>query len=204
MIKAVFFDFDGVLTTDAKGSLTISKNLCEVVPGLPVDDVFRAYREDIEPLNTGRMTLQELWEHLCTKCHIQADYEVFLQVLRKTPLNHAMFDVARELARQYVVGIITDNSRERMEILCEEFRLRDSFKPIVVSADVRASKCDGSTKIFDVALAAAGCNAEESLFIDNQEKNLVVPTKMGMKTYLHDVAINDIGALRRALKQLGI
>lgn len=53
MIKEIFFDLDGVLTTDAKGSLTMSKNLCAAVPGLSVQEVLDCYRQDIELLNIG-------------------------------------------------------------------------------------------------------------------------------------------------------
>lgn len=203
MIKAIFFDLDGVLTTDAKGSLTMSKNLCEMVPGLSMQDVLACYRQDIEDLNLGRVSMQEVWEKLCTACNIPASDDLIQEMMRKAPKNDAMFDLAEFLSKHYRLGIITDNGRERMDVLTTEMRLSGLFDPIVVSAIVHASKCDGTTKIFDAALDRTGCKAEAALFIDNQEKNLVTPAKMGMKTYFHDDAVNDGAALRIALRQWG-
>ena len=64
MIKAIFFDLDGVLTTDSKGSLTMSKNLCEAVAGLSVQEVLDCYRQDIELLNMGQRSLEEVWQRI--------------------------------------------------------------------------------------------------------------------------------------------
>ena len=102
------------------------------------------------------------------------------------------------------LGIITDNCSERMEVLAERLKLRDLFDPIVVSAAVQASKKDGTTRIFDAALAGANCAPDEALFVDNQEVNLVVPKKMGIKTYFHSDRENDIDALRAVLTHDGI
>ncbi len=204
MIKAIFFDFDGVLTTDAKGSLTMSKNLCELVPGLPVQEVFASYREDIEALNMGRISMSDVWKRMCAAFKIPANDDLLKEMMRKVPKNDAMFDLARFLSPRYRLGIITDNNRERMDLLAADMQLEKLFDPIVVSATEHASKRDGTTTIFDAALSRAGCKAEEAIFIDNQEKNLEVPAQMGMKTYWHDDEKNDVSALRATLRDCGV
>jgi putative hydrolase of the HAD superfamily len=204
MTKALLFDLDGVLTTDRNGSLTMSKNLCEIVPGLSVEEVLTCYREDIEPLNMGRIALKEVWKRLCATFKITPEEKLLMEILRKSPKNDAMFVLARSLQHRYVLGIITDNSRERMEVLTKEWSLGELFDPIVVSANEHASKFDGTTTIFEAALKRAGCTADEAVFIDNQKRNLVTPARMGMKTYFHDDARNDLSALRIALKEMGI
>ncbi len=200
LIKAIFFDFDGVLTTDAKGSLTMSKNLCELVPGLSVQEVLDSYRQDIEALNMGQIPMSDVWKRMCAAFKIPANDDLLREVMRKIPKNDAMFDLARSLFPRYHLGIITDNNRERMEVLTVDMQIDKLFNSIVVSATEHASKRDGTAKIFDVALNRAGCKAEEAIFIDNQEKNLEVPTRMGMKTYWYDDAKNDVSALRAALR----
>lgn len=204
MIKAIFFDLDGVLTTDAKGSLTMSKNLCEIVPGLSVQNVLACYRQDIAALNLGRVSMQEVWEKLCAAFSIPAGDDLLREMMRKAPKNDAMFDLSESLSRCYHLGIITDNGRELMDVLTAELELTALFDPIVVSGIEHASKCDGTTRIFDAALDRAGCKAEEALFIDNQQKNLTVPATMGMKTYFYDDTMNDVAALRIALRQWGV
>ncbi len=204
MVKAIFFDLDGVLTTDAKGSLTVSKNICEAVPNLSVEKVLDCYRQDIELLNMGRRTMRDVWKRMCRTLKITESDALLLEVLRKTPRNDAMFDLARSLSHRYSLGIITDNSRERMNVLNEKMKLGELFDPIIVSATEHASKRDGTTALFDAALVKAHCKAKEAIFIDNQEKNLVLPAQMGMQTYWHDDAKNDIAALKTALLRWGV
>lgn len=204
MIKAIFFDLDGVLTTDAKGSLTMSKNLCEMVPGLSVQEVLDSYREDIEALNMGRISMNDVWKKMCATFKIPESAAVLNDMMRKSPKNDAMFDLVRSLSGKYRLGIITDNSRERMKILNADMQLNELFDPIIISAVEHASKNDGSTTIFDAALRKAACKADETVFIDNQEKNLVTPAKMGMRIYWHDDEKNDVSALRATLRDFGV
>lgn len=204
VIKTIFFDFDGVLTTDAKGSLTMSKNLCDLTPGLSVQSVLDTYRQDIESLNMGRISMSDVWKRLCTAFQIPANDDLLREMMRRVPKNDAMFDLAQSLSPRYRLGIITDNNRERMDVLVADMQLDKLFDPIVVSATEHASKRDGTTIIFDVALNRANCSAEEALFIDNQEKNLEVPAKMGMKTFWHDDAKNDVSALLATLRDWGV
>lgn len=204
MIKAIFFDLDGVLTTDAKGSLTMSKNLCEMVPGLSVQEVLDSYRQDIEALNMGRISMSDVWKRMCATFKIPENNELLNNMMQKAPKNDEMFSLARSLSGKYRLGIITDNSHERMEILTTGMKLNELFDPIIISAVEHASKNDGSTTIFDAALRKAACNANEAVFIDNQEKNLEVPAKMGMKTYWHDDVKNDVAAFSAALRHMEI
>jgi len=115
-----------------------------------------------------------------------------------------MFVIVRFLLGKYILGIITDNTAERMALLRENMQLDTLFRPIINSAEIHAMKHDGTTAIFDAALKAAQCEASEAFFIDNQQRNLVTPEKMGMKTYWHDDKKNDIPMLRKALREFGI
>lgn len=141
---------------------------------------------------------------MCRTLKITESDTLFMNILRKAPRNEAIFALARDLSPRYTLGIITDNSQERMDVLNEEMKLGELFDPIIVSATEHASKCDGTTALFDAALAKARCSAKEAVFIDNQEKNLVIPAKMGMQTYFYDDTKNNIVALRTMLHKIGV
>ena len=203
MITTLFFDFDGVLTTDFNTSETVCKNLGEVLSDLSVEQAIACYRQHCGRLLLGG-TYAEIWDDFCSCIGRTISRETLTQALRKVPRNEEMFKLAASLRDRYRLGIITDNPQERFDLVQNDLQLADTFDPIIVSASVHALKHDGSRTIFDAALQGAGCKPDEAFFIDNQQRNLVTPGQMGMKTYWHDDKKNDLDALYAALRETGV
>jgi len=203
MITTIFFDFDGVLTTDYIGTGTVCGHLSEAAPGLSHQTITECYKKYCGHLLLGGK-FAEVWDDFCASIGRKISPNVLRHALRTVPRNEEMFGIVQSLSKNFTLGIITDNPRERMELLNEDMSLPDLFNPIIISASVHALKHDGTTKIFDAALAEAACQLSESIFIDNQQRNLVTPSQMGMKTYWHDDKKNDLMALRLALHDLGV
>lgn len=201
MITAIFFDFDGVLTTDFNGTTTIARNLAEKTQGLTEEKIVECYRKHCKQLTLGGKHA-DVWKNFCSCVGQHIPINLLPEALQRVPINEAMFDLVQSLRTQYKIGMITDNCEERMDLLKTDL-LKD-LDPIIVSANVHASKNDSTTKIFDVALEAANCQAGESVFIDNQERNLVTAEKMGFKTYFHNDIKNDVPALVAALRGWGV
>ncbi len=182
----------------------MSENFCRAVPGIPADQVLAAYRHISKDVNLGLLADHSAWEQVCSSFGVQLGREPINRILRTIPKNEEMFQLAHSLRGRFVLGIITDNGAERMALIREDLKLDALFDPIIVSAEVHASKRDGSTAIFDAALARAHCKPGEAVFIDNGRKNLVTPETMGMKTYLFDESSNDIPALLAWLREIGV
>jgi len=204
MIKTVFFDFDGVLTTDFNGSGNICRNLCFAIPGLSLQKVTDCYRKHCGRLLVEPVFYSEVWDEFCACAGEKISDEVMEKAVRTVSRNEETFELVQNLRRRYTIGMITDNSIERMNLVSADMHLSDSFDPMVISASVCALKHDGTTTIFDAALKAADSQPSESIFIDNQERNLVTPSRMGIKTCWHDAAKNDIPALISALQTYGV
>ncbi|MDO8649076.1 MAG: HAD hydrolase-like protein [Candidatus Peregrinibacteria bacterium] len=204
MIKAAFFDLDGVLTTDFNATDRICRNLCDAVPGLKIETATECYRQHCRHLLVERRKHADVWEKFCACAGREISSAILQEALRSVSKNEAMFSLVGDLHKNYRLGIITDNSEERMELLNGELQLPALFDPIVVSSSVHALKHDGTTTIFDAALEAVQCEPQEAIFVDNQERNLVTPAAMGMKTYWHDDKRNDIAALLFALREWNV
>jgi HAD superfamily hydrolase (TIGR01509 family) len=200
-IKAVFFDYDGVLTTDRTGSLTTCRYLSLVAGIEPasIEAVFSRYNKD---LTLGRTTHAQIWQELCCALGSKLDINLLYKAFESTPVNAGMFSLVRRLRGSYYLGIITDNKKDRIDHLKKYQDLESLFSPIVVSSELGASK--ESTHIFLHALNCVVARPEECVFIDNNKDNLVAPSALGMKTVYHDDAKNDIEALVRALGTLGV
>ncbi|MFC4763538.1 HAD-IA family hydrolase [Dyella koreensis] len=197
MIRTIFFDYDGVLTTDKSGLLTTFRYLSEA-SGIALSTINDAFNPHIGGLLLGRASHAEIWRHAMGG---EMDMGLLARAFESTPLNRRMFSLAQKLKVNYSIGIITDNSKDRMDHLRKYQELDSLFSPIVVSAEVGGGKRENG--IFLHAASCAGVAPDESIFIDNSEANLVVARAVGMHTVFHDDDRNDIGALMKELALLG-
>ena len=197
VVKAVFFDFDGVLTKDKTGSLTTLRYLSRQT-GIAYDQLRNAFEPFNNDLNLGKTTHDEIWSDLCAALKVHIDKSLLRGAFESTPINHEMLELARKLRRHYFVGIITDNKKDRIDYLKRHLDLAAAFDPIVVSAEVGSGKETSST--FARALGHLRIAPDESVFIDNTRQNLVAPRALGMKTVHFDDEENDVHALCRILR----
>lgn len=199
-IKAVLFDFDGVLTTDKTGSLTTTRYLSERTGiALPqVQSVFRKYNDD---LTLGRTTHEQIWDSICAELGQSLSIDLLKAAFESTPMCAGMLRLAKELRSRHSVGIITDNKKDRIDLLKKLHNLSSAFDPIAVSAEVGVSKDD--PKIFLGVLRKLGVNSDECIFIDNSRENLIAPGSLGIKTIYFDDEKQDFKALLAALRAHG-
>ncbi|WP_127532168.1 HAD hydrolase-like protein [Paenibacillus kobensis] len=199
-VKAIYFDFDGVLTLDATGSKTTCIYLSKAT-SIPFDEVMTAYRSFNKDMLLGEKSHADIWGELGTMLQGKLEEQHLNESFESTPMNTDMLALARDLKEQgFKLGIITDNKKDRMEYLRAFHLLDHIFDTIVVSAEVGSNK--HHRQIFDIALGKLHAAPHESIFIDNNEGNLVVPREIGMAGIYHDDQANDVEAIRRQLKSL--
>ncbi|MBN1941428.1 MAG: HAD family hydrolase [Candidatus Diapherotrites archaeon] len=201
MIRAVFFDLDGVLTPHKTGGFTTCKYISEKLK-LDFDKVTACYKSLNKKLNTGKERFDGFVEKFCKCLGQELDIKVFDDAFESTPLNYAVFEIAKKLKKNYKIGIITENNTKRIRIVSKKFGLDSLFDTILVSEEIGVEK--ESQELFEFALNALGIKAEESIFIDNQEKNLVIPKQMGFRTIFFDDEKNDSKALVLELQKSGV
>lgn len=201
MIRAIFFDFDGVLTTDKTGTVTTTRYVSQQT-GIPLQVVKAAFARYNGDLTLGKKTHSVIWPLLCADLGRNVEIALLYEAFASTPLNEGMFLLARSLRKSHAVGIITDNKKDRIDHLKAQHNLGSLFSPIVVSAEVGFDK--GSAEIFRHALRCSGVRPEEAVFVDNSRDNLFAPRALGMTAIFHDDERNDIGALVASFEEVGI
>lgn len=197
-IRAVLFDLDGVLTTDASGSLTTLRHLHRAtgIDEAALWDAFAPFNAD---LLLGRTTHAAAWPSICARLGRVLPYGLLDAAFRSTPMNAPMLDLARRLRRTVRTGIVTDNKRDRVDRLVALHSLDDGFDPIVVSADVGRGK--DAPAIFEHALHRLGIPAASSVFVDNTPRNLDAPAALGLHVVHFDDARNDVAGLAALLRE---
>lgn len=201
MIRTIFFDYDGVLTTDKSGSQTTYRYLSEA-SGVAQSAIQAAFAPYMGELMTGQANHADVWPQASATLGKALDIHLLAAAFESTPVNAPMLALARRLKGAYRLGIITDNSRDRMTHLRHAQQLDALFDPIVVSAEVGCSK--RVPEIFLGALSEAGASAHECVFIDNGSENVAMARSVGMHAIHHDDEKNDMAALLHALTELGV
>lgn len=191
MIKAVLFDFDGVLTIDATGSATITNYLSKTC-GMPLEKVKSCYYKYNKQLLLGELTHRDMWQAFCEDLGQEIAYDVLMDSFLNTELDETMISLVKQLKERYLIGMVTDNKADRIDTILDYRELRKYFDVVAVSANVHSGK--ERPEIFEYVLDTLKVSAGECVFIDNTEKNLTVPKQMGMETIFYDDANRDYDA----------
>lgn len=202
MIKVILFDFDGVLTTDSTGSLTICKYISQV-SNIEFELLNSEYRKYNGDLLYGKVTHVEIWEELCKRIGVSIPYSILMDSFINTPIDNQMIELVYKLkSTGYKIGMITDNKRDRIDCIIEHYDWCSLFDVVIVSADVGSGK--NKNIIFDRALEKLNLSADKCVFIDNQKKNLIVPQSMGMRTIYYNHETRDFDSILKKLQEMNV
>lgn len=199
MIKVVLFDFDGVLTIDKTGSTTITNYISDNCD-IPLEKVKSSYYKFNKQLLLGETTHQEIWADFCQALGQEIDYSILLDSFRCTRLDDKMINLVKHLKERYLIGMVTDNKCDRIQTILDYRGLNQYFDVVAISANLHSGK--DSQSIFEYVLKTLNVSASECVFIDNTEKNLVVPKQMGMATILFDDKNRDFELFVRELESI--
>ena len=201
-IKAIFFDFDGVMTIDKTGTQSIcnyiSKN-CNI----DKDTFEKEYRKYNNDLLYGITTHKKIWNKICQDLNENIPISFLYDSFENTPINNEMHNFVKIIKRQNLkTALITDNKIDRINIIKEKYKLNKIFDIIIVSAEVGFGK--DKKEIFQIVLDKINVKSDECIFIDNQEKNLIVPKNMGINTIFFDDEQRNMQKLKNEIKKYGI
>jgi len=191
-IKGVFFDFDGVITIEKQGSPTIISYISAEL-GIPYDKVEKAYYKHNKDLLLGNITHRDMWDEFCSDVGQVINYRVLEDAFMNVTIDVKMIDYLKELRKDHLIGMITDNKADRIKALVDNTVLKGLFDVVIISAEVHGRKSE--KKIFEEALRQSGLKAEECVFIDNTAFNLEKPLEMGFHTVFFDDEKREYSAL---------
>jgi len=201
-IKAIFFDFDGVLTIDKTGTQSICNYISEKynVDKKIFEKEYRKYNND---LLYGITTHEKIWDNLCQNLNEKIPISILHDSFENTPINNEMLDFVKIIKRKNIkTALITNNKIDRIKIITEKYKLKKIFNMILVSAEIGFGK--DNKIIFESALDKLNIKSNECIFIDNQEKNLIIPKSMGINTIFFDNEEKNMGKLKYEIKKYGI
>jgi putative hydrolase of the HAD superfamily len=198
-ITHLFFDIGGVLGTngwDREERAAAAKHF-----SLDAAELEELHGETVAMLEQGRMGLDEYLRSTVFSQPRSFGPEEFkaCMMAQSVPFPESI-ELARALARtgRYRLMTINNESDELNRHRLERFGLRDIFLAFFSSCWVGVLK--PGRRIYELALAMSQAVPEDSVFVDDRERNLEPARALGMRT----IRFNDAVRLRQDLAELGV
>jgi len=194
MIRAIAFDWGGVFTEGTFDSSAVV-NLAQA-GDMPVAELEAAYYETMEPFEEGAFDLAGLQQRLAEKTGLTMDVDRFeTTFLGSVKERAAMYDVLKAIPDTYKVGMLSNN----VPVLCDTVRddpRMARIEAFVFSNEIQVRKPDD--RAFQALVDALGLPADEIVFIDDAERNVVAARAFGLKV----IHLTDMHAFTEQWMQL--
>jgi len=201
-IKAVLFDFDGVLTTRSSGSETVCASLSGIC-GIPYERLFGEYCKYRNDLLIGKIGYETVLPLLNRSLGCEISPGLLCEAFADAPVDEKTVALAARMKRRgLAIGLITDNPKARIDAVAGSRGWDGFFDVMAVSSEIGGRK-DGR-EIFVAALEKLGLGAADCVFIDDNENNVAVAAAMGFEAVYFDSANRDHAALQRLLERLAV
>lgn len=200
MIKAILFDYDGVMTAGVEDGIP-SRRLAKEL-GITYEKASEWIMNAWDEYSTGRATEEETWNT------IESQYgqpigpsqrDIWYTWEELTPLPEMVDLVKQVKAAGYKVGIVSNVFQQTADIIRAGGGY-DGFDFVVLSYEVGARKPEA--KIYEEALShLEGLAPDEVLFLDDRERGTLGAEALGIQTIHvtnHAEAINEVQKLIKA------
>ncbi|NQV08635.1 HAD family phosphatase [Candidatus Woesearchaeota archaeon] len=191
MIKAIIFDYGGVLSVNANLRL-FGENYAlkfganpEKFNKLMINNWFQA--------RVNKIDSELFWKNLSDFLKIEKE------VLRKDFMDffgfrYDVLELIKKLKKNYKLGLLSNQIEDWLEEVIEEHKLDEVFNVIVTSYESKLAKPD--IAIFKETVKRLGVKPAECVYVDDLETNIPPAKKVGMKTIL----FRDFEQLKKELE----
>ncbi len=168
MIKAIIFDFFGVLVTEG------FKQFCETY--FPGDQTKR--RQAIELVNahdSGRITMKQFYDGLSSLAGV--DYDAAKAINNNQPNTQLLNYIKQEIKGNYKLGVLSNSGDDYINWMLDPKDVQ-LFDDVVLSYKHGMIKPDPG--IFELAAERLGVEPSQCIFVDDSVNHTEGATKVGM------------------------
>ena len=175
MIRAIIFDFAGVIGTEGY-SLWAKEKKSQGI------EATSTYFHDISNrLDRGDITREEFTQDLSKKVGTDSK-KIWGEMFKKIKINHELLNIITKLRRNYKIGLLTNYNYLWMNELFSIYKLEKYFDSKVISSLHRVIKPE--KKIYQISLELLKIKPEEAIFFDDRQRNIDGGESVGIKSFL--------------------
>lgn len=187
MIKAVVFDCFGVLTEDGWHAF---------LHAFASEDNTEELRYLNHQVDKGLLSYQDFLTQICELTNASQE-EAHRIITTQLHPNTPLLNFVKQLkTKEYALGIISNVGGGLDEFIPKEYL--DLFDCITLSYQVGSLK--PAPRIYEAHLEQAGLMPEETVFVDDRQRNVEGAEAVGMKGVLY----RDFNSLTVELSKLGV
>lgn len=191
MIKAIVFDYFGVIVEDSVVSKWIQKNFSD--PESRVKAVF----ENSIKWDLGEVKYPEFNNILSKYTGIPAD-QIFSTFFENIKIHQGIIELIKLLKNNYKIILLSNAPKENLRKMLKNQNIENLFDEIVISSEHKIMKPD--PKIYEIMLSRGGLDASEAIFIDDRQVNVDAAANLGIKSFL----FTSTATLKNDLISVGI
>jgi len=196
-IKAVIFDWGGVLIDDPRPALM---KYCAKALGVSEETYIKAHNKFMDDFQKGLLSEQTFWAKVCRELNRPKPQEPSLwdDAFRTAYSPRAdMFSLVARLRKNgYRTALLSNAEVPAMQFFGELGY--DMFDVVVFSCAERMIKPD--RKIYEVTVARLGCQPGQAVFMDDRQENINGAKEAGLNAIL----FKNIEQLKTDLARLGV
>ncbi|MCR4276877.1 MAG: HAD family phosphatase [Candidatus Roizmanbacteria bacterium] len=175
MIKALIFDFAGVIGTEGY-SLWAKEQKAK-----GIESKSNYFHDISDDMDRGSISTQTFSQEVAKVVGI-ASSDVWKEISQKIKINNELLDLIVNLKKKYKTGLLTNYSDVWMKELISKYELDKYFDSVVISSLHKVIKPD--KKIYQISLNMLKIKSEEALFFDDRPRNIEGGEIIGLKSFL--------------------
>jgi HAD superfamily hydrolase (TIGR01509 family) len=181
MIQSVILDLGGVVFVN--GTKVFITSLGKRI-GKSYESISHYFEEGLaSDWRKGLISQEEFFTYLIKTLHLTIpSNELFHQWIGSYTLIPGMKELISDISVSCGVYYLSDNVKERVEVLDQTFHFLSWFNGGIFSHEVGVRKPD--RRIYELLVERYNLVPSECLYVDDKEKNLHPAVALGMKTHL--------------------
>ena len=196
MIKLIIFDLSGVVG-NAEEPVYLEQFAKK--NSIQLDELEGIYYEYLKKSERGEIPLRVVWEKTMEKFGISGNYKDYVKEMMKLKkFDGKVLDFVLKLRKEYKTAYFTNYAEEYWEVHETMIDISKYFDFGVVSCKIGSRKPE--PKGFKVIMEHFDVKPEETVFLDDSEKNLANAKEIGIST----IHFKNLGQLKAEFKKIGI
>ncbi|MBU3905046.1 MAG: HAD family phosphatase [Nanoarchaeota archaeon] len=181
MIKAIIFDFGGVLIQSGQLEV-LSKDFGKKINKDP-KYIYDTIKKHWEIAKIGTISNSLFWQYVAEEIGCdEMELKEYITGYNKQQINRDVLEYIKTLRGKYILAILSNHVNHDFDEELKEYNPKDLFDYVITSANIQMKK--PNLEIYIKTAKILNVDPENCIFVDDMENNIIAAEEIGMKGVL--------------------